>query len=76
MSDRFDEKSDFLFVRPSFLEGVARIMDFGNTLTQFNRSKNSAEADARAIASDWAVVGKDIKTAMAKFDESEGKTKK
>lgn len=28
--------SDFLFARPSFWEGLGRLIDFGGTLTEFN----------------------------------------
>ena len=57
-------RTDYLFATPSFLAGVARLFDFGCTFDQYNRSESNAEADARAIASDWAMVGKDISFAM------------
>lgn len=59
--------STFLFARPSFLEGLARIFDFGNTLTEYNRSRTPQEADARALASDWLMVGEDIANAESYF---------
>lgn len=57
-------ESDFLFARPSFLEGVARIMDFGNTLNTYNISATPAEADNRAISADWQAVGNDLRRAI------------
>lgn len=57
-------ESDFLFARPSFFEGVARVIDLGNTLNEYNSSKTPAEADARALKADWDCVGKSIRDAM------------
>ena len=54
----------FLFARPSFVEGAARIFDFSNTLSMYNYSKNDDEADARALYSDWVAVGDDFVTVM------------
>jgi len=39
--------STFLFARPSFLEGVARVMDLGGTLQVYNNSKTEKEADLK-----------------------------
>lgn len=57
--------SDFLFARPSFFEGMGRIIDFGGTLTAFNISRTPEEADARALFEDWRVVGNDLRLAVA-----------
>ena len=38
-------KTDFLFARPSFLEGTARILDFGNVLNTYNCSPTPELAD-------------------------------
>lgn len=56
--------SSFLFARPSFLEGWARIFDFGGTLQEYNRSANEQAADYYAIAADWRAVGQDIHAAL------------
>jgi hypothetical protein len=55
--------SDFLYARPSFVEGAARILDFGNTLTEYNQALTAEQADAIAMRQDWAAVGKDIRAA-------------
>lgn len=57
--------TDFLFSRPSFLEGIARLMDFGGTLTVFNTSTTPEHADARAAYEDWRAVGDDLRQALA-----------
>jgi len=60
-----------LYARPSFFEGLARIWDPAGILNQYNRSKTAKDADRKAIAQDWAVVGKDIRSVV-----SDVKTKK
>jgi hypothetical protein len=57
--------SDFLFARPSFLEGVARVLDLGSTLERRRKYATPEEADWAAIASDWRVVGDDLRAAIA-----------
>lgn len=54
-------RSDFLFARPSFIEGVARLFDFGGTLNEYNTSIMTDEA---AAALDWASVGTDLWDAL------------
>lgn len=54
----------FLFANPSFLQGLASAIDIGGTLVEYNISRTTQEADARAIAADWAITGKDILTAL------------
>jgi len=60
---RYGEDSGFLFAAPSFLQGLASALDLSGTLVEYNVSKTIQDADMRAIASDWAVIGKDIYTA-------------
>lgn len=58
---------NYLIASPSFLEGVGRIFDFGDTLTMFNYSVSPGQADTSAIRSDWSVVGVDLANALQKF---------
>ncbi len=62
--------SDFLFARPSFIEGLARIVDFGGTLNEYNRSKTAEEADKRALKSDFEVIGRDLREAIDEFEHA------
>lgn len=54
----------FLFARPSFAEGVARLIDVGHTLDEYNRARDGAEADAIAMRADWHMVGDDLRSPM------------
>ncbi|MFH1760059.1 MAG: hypothetical protein ABIA63_03060 [bacterium] len=58
--------SDFLFARPSFIEGMARLFDFGNTLNIYNNSRTPEEADRWAMRKDFQAVGADIYSASEK----------
>jgi hypothetical protein len=59
--------SIFLAASPSALEGAARILDFGDTLTEFNSSSTPEEADLLAVSSDWQAVGEDLQRSMDRF---------
>lgn len=50
----------FLFSQPSFLEGLARNLDLGSTLSEYNESISGEQADAIAIRNDWTAIGLDI----------------
>jgi len=57
-------KSDFLYARPSFISGFARLIDLFGTFDEYNRSPNTVIADARALSSDWGIIGIDIAETM------------
>jgi hypothetical protein len=61
--------TEFLYARPSFIEGVARLIDFGGTLQEYNSALTSEQADYFALASDWRVVGDDLRKAMKEYDD-------
>ena len=52
--------TDFLFARPSFLEGLARVVDFFGVLQEYNTSSTPESADLRAMRADWEAVGADL----------------
>jgi len=60
--------TDYLYARPSFLEGVARILDFADALNIYNTSPGEEEADARALYEDWQAVRADLRAAMTTFE--------
>jgi hypothetical protein len=61
-------KSDFLFAQPSFASGVARTLDLWGQFDDYNRSDTPVEADGKAIAADWFVIGQDILEAVEQHD--------
>ena len=64
MNSKASDRTDFLFARPSFGSGFARAVDLGGTFDAYNTSASDAEADERAIASDWIIVGKNLGEAL------------
>lgn len=55
--------SDFLYTSPSFIGGMASVIDIGGGLLQFNESRNESEADALAMYNDFKAVGDDLRSA-------------
>ena len=51
--------------RRGFIEGLARILDLGNTLNRRSRLRVARrDVDANALRSDWVAVGQDIQQAI------------
>ena len=59
------------YARPGFFEGMARIMDFGNTMNRYPKYRSATEEDTFALRSDWITVGDDIRAAVREFDETQ-----
>lgn len=59
--------SDFLFARPSAVEGIARMLDFGNTFNEYNSSPSDEIADEIALRMDWKAVGSYLRDAMREY---------
>lgn len=55
-----NQYSGLLFARPSFLEGVARVIDIGNTMSEYNSSLTGAQADYLALRADINVLKADL----------------
>ena len=64
--DIIDSRSFRLFARPSFLSGMARLVDFGGGLNVYNRDPSPSMADINALRADWEMVGRDMRKAMEK----------
>ena len=58
--------TDFLYARPSILEGIGRNIDFFGSLNSYNYSENGEDADKIAIASDLLAIYKDFHEAFDK----------
>lgn len=65
-------QTDLLFARPSFISGMASVLDLGSTLVNFNAAPTPDIADARAVRSDWRSVGNDIRSAMNTHERENG----
>src|SRR3989344_1395122 len=61
--------SNKLFAEPSFIEGGARLLDFGNTLQEYNASETDAETDIESLKNDWRAIGDDIKISIERYEQ-------
>lgn len=64
-----NEITEILYATPSFTEGIGRILDFGNTLTEYNRAGSGEQADFLALRADWRAVAADLRGAMLNADQ-------
>jgi hypothetical protein len=52
--------SDFLFARPSIIEGIGRTIDLFGIMNEYNYARDGAEADRTALINDIAVLKSDF----------------
>ena len=71
MNNWISKWSTFLFARASIAEGIARSMDIGGTLQEYNVSPNEREADMRALSADFQAISEDLRRAIAEISEQE-----
>jgi hypothetical protein len=55
--------TDFLFARPSILEGIGRNIDLFGVLNTYNFSRTGEEADLKALRNDVEVLKNDFAVA-------------
>ena len=60
-------RTDFLFAQPSWISGIARVLDLFGVFDSYNESRTTAEADSRAMYADWRIVGQDLCDAAIRF---------
>jgi len=60
-------KSFFLFAVPSFMDGVARVVDLWGTLEIYNESLTDIEADKMAVRKDWEAIGEDLNKCLTDY---------
>jgi hypothetical protein len=64
-----DDYTSVLFARPSFAEGIGRLLDFAGTLTEYNRALTGQQADEAAFRADTLALGADMRTALGQLDD-------
>lgn len=55
----------------SFWGGMASAMDIGNNLYTYTTSPTPADADRKALAQDWYIVGQDFYGALADYEQAQ-----
>ena len=61
-------RTDYLYATPSAWSGAARLLDLFGRFDAYNDSPTDELADARALYSDWRIVGQELASAMTKVD--------
>ncbi len=57
--------------RPSFWEGMGRVLDLAGGLSRHTAGSTPAETDYKALASDWDMVGQDFFMAIKTHEQEE-----
>lgn len=58
-------RTNLLFPRTDFIRGMGSVLHIGSGYFKFNFSKSGFDTDAKSIASDWGMVGQDMKQVFA-----------
>lgn len=64
-----------IFSRSGFLSGMARVLDMGATLNEYNYTSTPEMADKLAIMSDFMDIGADMFTVIKQYEQT-SKTEK
>ncbi|MEO5916522.1 MAG: hypothetical protein ABIS50_19960 [Luteolibacter sp.] len=59
-----EASTDFLTARSSFITGAGSAFAIAGNYFDFNRSQTPDLADARALRSDWRIIGQDMDRAI------------
>ena len=64
-----DIDTTFLFATPSFLSGIARMLDIYGQFDSYNTGETTEMTDAKAIYSDFRIVGQDLSQAIESLSD-------
>jgi hypothetical protein len=60
-------RTAFLLPRNNFFVGMGSVLNIRGSYFKYASSKSAQAADKKAIASDWGMVGQDMKSASRKL---------
>ena len=63
--DNIRTETGYWFALPSFIGGMARVIDLFGVCNRYRYADSEGEADSNAIRRDFEAVGRDIRAAMA-----------
>lgn len=63
-----------LFARPSFFEGVSRVIDIGNTMSEYNSALTPVQADYLALSADINALKDDLARARQELINTSNRT--
>jgi hypothetical protein len=59
------------FAMPSFMRGLAWVLDLGSTVDRYQHSDHALESDYEALKSDWEAVGQDLYGALDDYGKKQ-----
>ncbi len=68
-----EPKTTFLLPRKNFLVGIGSVLNIRGQYFDYDTSSSGREADARALKSDWEMIGKDLFDGKNNFTKSFGR---
>jgi hypothetical protein len=67
--------TDYLFARPSILEGIGRTIDLFGMMNNYNFSENGSETDIRAFEADMEALRNDFNTVLSNLNAKQKQAK-
>ncbi|MBU0668043.1 hypothetical protein KJ951_01110 [Patescibacteria group bacterium] len=64
-------ETSYLYANPSFIGGMAKVLDMGGTLVVYNESSTPVVADIKAMSNDWKAVGKDLAYSIQNYGQEQ-----
>lgn len=64
-----DGYTDYLYARPSWMDGAGRLLDLFGALNVYNTSPTGAQADVRALVADHLAIQMDFERAQQELTE-------
>ena len=76
MSDIFKNSLSFrLFKKePSFVDGMASLIDISPNLSRYNQDDSPIEADTNSLRADWYAIGSDLRKATNIYERASKQT--
>jgi hypothetical protein len=62
-------RTDYLFDKNNFLIGMLSAFNLSGNFFNYNFSETESEADSKAIANDWGVIGQDLLDVLKGYNE-------
>jgi len=53
---------------PSFLDGLASLVDMSPNASRYHQNKSGEEADSEALRADWYAIGADLWQAVRQYE--------
>ncbi len=73
MNNKTKNRTTFLLPKNDFWVGFGSVLNIAGSYFSYNYSNSDADADRKALFSDWFMVGDDFKQSKKKFEKDNNK---